>query len=130
MSTSLFECDKIGWIALCVIKYGEIQWVTDIVYNRIVQNVRLLSWFCRWYPHSTLSNRVFPGEDFTEVHSLVSLAVWFWVGVASRASSIHSKIYPFSIFRDCEFKNIIYWMKPSPILNLRNRLIKWIWEFY
>lgn len=114
MSTSLFECDKIGWIALCVIKYGEIQWVTDIVYNRIVQNVRLLSFsrfavfcFCRWYPHSTLSNRVFSGEDFTEVHSLVSLAIWFGVGVANKASSIHSKIYPISIFRGCEFKNII-----------------------
>lgn len=107
MSTSLFECDKIGWIALCVIKYGEIEWVTDIVYNRIVQNVRQLSWFCWWYPHSTLSNRVFSGEDFTEVHPLVSLAVWFAVGVASTASSIHGEIYPFSIFRGCEFKNII-----------------------
>lgn len=123
MSTSLFECDKIGWIALCVIKYGEIHWVTDIVYNRIVQNVGLLSWFWRWYPHSILSNRVFPGEDFTKVHSLVSLVVWFGIGVAGGVSRIHSKIYPFSIFRGCEFKNII-WIKPLPVLNLRNRLIK------
>lgn len=96
MSTSLFECDKIGWIALCVIKYGEIHWVTEIVYNRIVQNVRrLLSCFCWWHlAHSILSHRVFSFENFTEVLSLVSLAIWFGIGVAGKASSIHSKIYP------------------------------------
>lgn len=104
MSTSLFECDQIGWIALWVIKYGEIHWVTDIVYNWIIQNVRLLSLFCWWHPHSTLSNSEFPGKDFTKVHSLVFLAIRSGISVWCRVASINSKIHPFSICCGCKFR--------------------------
>lgn len=76
MSMYLFKSNKVGWIALSVIENDKHNKVIGIVNHRIIQNVGLLSWFLRWYPHSTLSHRVFPGEDFTQVHSPVPLAIW------------------------------------------------------
>lgn len=101
ISIYLFECNKVGWIALSVVKNdkhnqpGEIFVVID---HRIIQNVRLLSRFLRRYPHSFRSHRVFPGEDFTEVHSLVTLAIRLRVILFSRVACIYSKINPFSIY--------------------------------
>lgn len=106
MSTSLFECDKIGWIALCVIKYGEIHWVTEIVYNRIVQNVRrLLSCFCWWHliPYC-------PTVYSPEYRGTFSCVLGYLVWSRCRWQSFqHSQQnLPLSMFHGCEFKNIIW----------------------
>lgn len=77
----LFECDKVVWVPLRVIKDDEHSWATDVIDHRIIQDVRLLSLFCWWHPHSTLSNSEFPSEDFTKVHSLVFLAIRSGIGV-------------------------------------------------
>lgn len=106
MSTSLFKCDQIGWITLRVIKNDKNPRVIDIVYNRIKQNMGLLCLFRRWCPHSSISHRVFPGEDFTQVHSPVPLGVWPRVRIFGRVVSIYSKRHPFSIYSGCKRKKI------------------------
>lgn len=104
MSMYLFKSNKVGWIALSVIENDKHNKVIGVVNHRIIQNVGLLSWFLRWYPHSTLSHRVFPGEDFTQVHSPVPLAIWSRVCCLSWVASIYSKIYSFSKCCGCKFK--------------------------
>lgn len=100
----LFECNKVVWVALRVIKDDEHFWLTNVIDNRIIQNVRLLSLFCRWHPHSLLSNRVIPGKDFTEVYSFVSFAIGMGISVMYRVVGTHSKIHPFSIICSCKYR--------------------------
>lgn len=104
MSTLRFKCDQIGRITLCVVMDDKQTWVSNVVDNRIIQNVRLLPLFCWWHPHSTLSNSEFPSEDFTKVHSLVFLAIRSGIGVWCRVASINSKIHPLSICCGCKFR--------------------------
>lgn len=100
----LFECNKVVRVALRVIKDDEHFWLTNVIDNRIIQNVRLLSLFCRWHPHSLLSNRIIPGKDFTEVYSFVSFAIGMGISVLYRVVGTHSKIHPFSIFCSCKYR--------------------------
>lgn len=107
MSTLRFKCDQIGRITLCVVMDDKQTWVSNVVDNRIIQNVRLLPLFCWWHPHSTLSSCEFSSEDFTKVHSLVFLTVRSGISVRCREASIYSKIHPLSICCGCRWKNII-----------------------
>ena len=100
----LLKCDQVSWISLCVVKNDEHYWGSSVIDHRIIQNVGLLSCFCGRDPHSWLSNRVLPSENITEVHPLKPLGIWSWVGILGRITSIHSKIYTFSISSSYKWK--------------------------
>lgn len=103
----LFERNKVGWIGLSVAKNDKHTQPVEIfvvIDQRIIQNVRLMSRFLRRYFHSITSVCKFPGEDFTEVHALVSLGVWSRILIIGRVVSVNSKIHPFSVWGGCKLK--------------------------
>lgn len=104
------ESDKVFWVSLNVIKYDKHGWVVYVISWTIIQFHGVASTFCCWSNWSFVPLRIFSNKYSGHVHVLLSIHIWFRIGVVGRIAGMNSKVSSISIVCSYSRKNKLYFI--------------------